>query len=36
MAVCKGNGALLATLNTALDAIRDDGTLASFENRWFE
>ena len=36
MAVCKGNTALLATLNTALDSIRDDGTLASLENRWFE
>lgn len=36
MAVCKGNGALLAMLNTALDGIRDDGTLASLENRWFE
>lgn len=36
MAVCKGNGALLDTLNTALDTIRDDGTLASLENRWFE
>ncbi|MBN8631327.1 MAG: amino acid ABC transporter substrate-binding protein [Rhodobacterales bacterium] len=36
MAVCKGNSQLLATLNTALDGIRDDGTLASLENRWFE
>ncbi len=36
MAVCKGNTALLTTLNTALDSIRDDGTLASLENRWFE
>ena len=36
MAVCKGNGTLLAMLNTALDGIRDDGTLASLENRWFE
>jgi len=36
MAVCKGNGALLGTLNTALATIRDDGTLASLENRWFE
>lgn len=36
MAVCKGNRQLLATLNTALDTIRDDGTLASLENRWFE
>jgi ABC-type amino acid transport substrate-binding protein len=36
MAVCKGNTQLLATLNTALDDIRRDGTLASLENRWFE
>ncbi|WP_374393598.1 substrate-binding periplasmic protein, partial [Tabrizicola sp.] len=36
MAVCKGNTALLASLNIALDGIRDDGTLASLENRWFE
>ena len=36
MAVCKGNTALLATLNSTLDALRDDGTLASLENRWFE
>lgn len=36
MAVCKGNDALLATLNTAIDDIRRDGTLASFETRWFE
>ncbi|WP_333816946.1 transporter substrate-binding domain-containing protein [Tabrizicola sp.] len=36
MAVCKGNGSLLAALNTAIGAIRDDGTLASFETRWFE
>lgn len=36
MAVCKGNRQLLATLNTALDAIRRDGTLASLEDRWFE
>ncbi len=36
MAVCKGNTDLLATLNTALDAMRRDGTLASLENRWFE
>lgn len=36
MAVCKGNTGLLTTLNTALDSIRDDGTLASLENRWFE
>lgn len=36
MAVCKGNDALLTTLNTALEGIRRDGTLASLENRWFE
>jgi ABC-type amino acid transport substrate-binding protein len=36
MAVCKGNGALLSTLNTAIAAIRRDGTLASLEDRWFE
>jgi polar amino acid transport system substrate-binding protein len=36
MAVCKGNDGLLAALNTALDGIRRDGTLASLENRWFE
>ena len=36
MAVCKGNEALLTTLNAALDGIRRDGTLASLETRWFE
>lgn len=36
MAVCKGNGDLLGTLDSALDAMRRDGTLASLENRWFE
>lgn len=36
MAVCKGNALLLTTLNTTLDAIRRDGTLASLETRWFE
>lgn len=36
MAVCKGNGDLLVTLDSALDAMRRDGTLASLENRWFE
>ena len=36
MAVCKGNDALLTTLNTALEGIRRDGTLASLETRWFE
>jgi polar amino acid transport system substrate-binding protein len=36
MAVCKGNDTLLTTLNTALEGIRRDGTLASLETRWFE
>jgi polar amino acid transport system substrate-binding protein len=36
MAVCKGNTDLLDTLNSALDAMRRDGTLASLETRWFE
>jgi polar amino acid transport system substrate-binding protein len=36
MAVCKGNAALLSTLNTALEGVRRDGTLASLETRWFE
>ena len=36
MAVCKGNTDLLDTLNSALDAMRRDGTLASLEARWFE
>jgi polar amino acid transport system substrate-binding protein len=36
MAVCKGNSPLLASLNTAIDAIRADGTLANLETRWFE
>jgi polar amino acid transport system substrate-binding protein len=36
MAVCKGNDALLTTLNSALEGIRRDGTLASLETRWFE
>mgnify|MGYP001081097242 CR=1 FL=1 len=36
MAVCKGNTELLASLNTALEAMRRDGTLASLEDRWFE
>lgn len=35
MAVCKGNVALLDTLNAALDAMRADGTLQGFETRWF-
>jgi polar amino acid transport system substrate-binding protein len=36
MAVCKGNSSLLASLNSAIDAIRADGTLANLETRWFE
>lgn len=36
MAVCKGNGDLLDALDSALDAMRRDGTLATIENRWFE
>ena len=36
MAVCKSNAELLTTLNTTLDALRRDGTLASLEARWFE
>lgn len=36
MALCKGNSALLTTLNSALEGIRRDGTLASLEDRWFE
>jgi polar amino acid transport system substrate-binding protein len=36
MAVCRGNGDLLDALDSALDAMRRDGTLASLENRWFE
>jgi polar amino acid transport system substrate-binding protein len=36
MAVCKGNSSLLANLNTAIDAIRADGTLATLETRWFD
>lgn len=36
MAVCKGNTDLLASLNTALDAMRADGTLDTLETRWFQ
>jgi ABC-type amino acid transport substrate-binding protein len=36
MAVCKGNDVLLGRLNTAIAAMRRDGTLAMLENRWFE
>ena len=35
IAVCKGNEALLTRLNTALDAMIDDGTLQTLEARWF-
>jgi ABC-type amino acid transport substrate-binding protein len=35
MAVCKGNAALLDSLNAALAAMRADGTLAALETRWF-
>ena len=35
MAVCKGNSDLLDSLDTALDSMRADGTLATLENRWF-
>jgi polar amino acid transport system substrate-binding protein len=36
MAVCKGNHELLDALDAALAAMRNDGTLALLENRWFE
>lgn len=36
MAVCKGNGDLLDSLNAALDAMHADGTLAARESRWFQ
>ncbi len=36
MAVCKGNTSLLDSLNTALDAMRADGTLDDLEHRWFD
>lgn len=35
MAVCKGNEALLARLNTTLQAMLADGTIAEIESRWF-
>lgn len=35
MAVCKGNTALLESLNSALDAMRAEGTLERLESRWF-
>jgi ABC-type amino acid transport substrate-binding protein len=36
MAVCKGNDDLLGALDAALAAMRQDGTLALLETRWFE
>jgi ABC-type amino acid transport substrate-binding protein len=36
MAICKGNRDLLAARDAALAAMRSDGTVALFENRWFE
>jgi polar amino acid transport system substrate-binding protein len=36
MAVCKGNRELLGALDAALAAMREDGTLALIETRWFE
>jgi polar amino acid transport system substrate-binding protein len=35
MAVCKGNTDLLDSLNTALSAMKADGTLDDLEARWF-
>ena len=35
MAVCKGNDALLDRLNMALAAMQADGTLETYELRWF-
>lgn len=35
MAVCKGNP-LLDRLDAALDAMRQDGTMAAIESRWFQ
>jgi ABC-type amino acid transport substrate-binding protein len=35
MAVCKGNTALLANLNAAIETLRADGTLIALETRWF-
>jgi ABC-type amino acid transport substrate-binding protein len=35
MAVCKGNVALLDSLNAALEDMYSDGTLEALENRWF-
>jgi polar amino acid transport system substrate-binding protein len=36
MAVCQGNTDLLDSLNSALDAMRSDGTLEILETRWFD
>jgi ABC-type amino acid transport substrate-binding protein len=35
MAVCQGNTDLLDSLNTALNAMRADGTIDALEDRWF-
>lgn len=35
MAVCRGNTDLLDSLNSALNAMRADGTLETLDNRWF-
>ncbi len=35
MAVCKGNGDLLARLNGAIRGMQADGTMATLESRWF-
>lgn len=36
MAVCKGNAPLLISLNTALEAMRADGTIDDLEMLWFK
>jgi ABC-type amino acid transport substrate-binding protein len=36
MAVCKGNRELLDSLNTAIDGMTVDGTLAALRDRWFQ
>jgi ABC-type amino acid transport substrate-binding protein len=36
MAVCRGNAMLLDSLDSALNSMRADGTIASLEARWFE
>ncbi|MGR9071543.1 MAG: ABC transporter permease subunit [Gammaproteobacteria bacterium] len=36
IAVRKGNGELLATLNRLIDELKNDGTLASMDKRWFK